>query len=306
MWLFQRWNHLPSPLSVKGWCLPQQYECEGNCRVYLVQTYTEVHSFLGLVGHYRRFIKGFACITQPLSEYLAREGASRKLEQVSLTKEAMRAFEALKWACMMVPILVFTDYNKPFLLEPDASKDGLGVLLLQKQADEQYHPIAYGSRALTPYEKNYHLTKLEFLELKWAVTEHFKEYLPYQSFVVWMDNNLLMYIMSTSNLDVTCHWWVGALAWFNLELEYQKVHGNTMADILHWVTTQLDPETVKSILNGVTLGMAQRATVHNLAMVEGDQCLEQEDSHTNTILIRYYSISSFISWYCGMWLILCT
>ena len=68
-----------------------------------------------------------------------------------------------------------------------------GAVLSQKQADGWYHPIAYGSRALTPHEKNYHSTKLEFLALKWAVTEHFKEYLPYQSFLVRMDNNPLMY-----------------------------------------------------------------------------------------------------------------
>ena len=64
------------------------------------------------------------------------------------------------------PILTFTDYTKPFLLETNMSKDGLGVVLLQKQADGQYHPIAYGSRALTSHEKNYHSTKLEFLALK--------------------------------------------------------------------------------------------------------------------------------------------
>ena len=84
----------------------------------------------------------------------------------------------------------------------------------QKQADGQYHPIAYGSRALILREKNYCSTKLEFLALKWAVTEHFKAYLPYQSFVVWMDNNLLTYKMSTPNLDVTGHQWVGALTQF--------------------------------------------------------------------------------------------
>ena len=97
--------------------------------------YTEMHAFLGLVGHYRRLIKGFACIAQPLSEYLTGEGASRKSEQVSLTRDAMKAFEALKQECMRVPILVFTDYTKPFLLETDASKDGLGVVLSRKQAD---------------------------------------------------------------------------------------------------------------------------------------------------------------------------
>ena len=73
----------------------------------------------------------------------------------------MKAFEALKWACMMAPILLFADYTKPFLLETDMSKDRLGVVL-QKQADRQYHPIAYGSRALTPHEKNYHSTNLSF------------------------------------------------------------------------------------------------------------------------------------------------
>ena len=59
----------------------------------------------------------------------------------------MKAFEVLKQACMTTPILVFTDYIEPFLLETDASKDRLGVALSQKQADRQYHPIVYGSRA---------------------------------------------------------------------------------------------------------------------------------------------------------------
>ena len=87
----------------------------------------------------------------------------------------------------------------------DASKEGLGVVLSQKQADRPYHPVAYGSWALTAHEKNYHSTKLEFLALKWAVTEHFKEYLLYQPFLVKTDNNPLTYIMTTPNLDATGH-----------------------------------------------------------------------------------------------------
>ena len=188
----------------------------------------------------------------------------------------MKAFEALKQACMTAPILVFADYIKPILLETDVSKDGLGAVLLQKQADRWYQPVAYGSRALTSHEKNYHSTKLKFLMLNWAVAEHFKEYLPYQSFVVWTDNNLLTYIMSTPNLDATGHPWVGVLAWFNFKLEYQKRHDNMVTDILSHVTTQLDQETVKSILNGVNLGMAHHAEVHDPPVVDGDQCLEQE------------------------------
>ena len=140
------------------------------------QTYTEVCAFLGLVGHYMRFIKGF---TQPLNEHFAGERASRKSEQVSLWEDALKAFEVLKQACMTTPVLAFNDYTKPFLLETGASKDRLGAVLLQKQQDGWYHTVTYGSRALKPHEKNYHLTKLEFLALKWVVTEHFKEYLPY-------------------------------------------------------------------------------------------------------------------------------
>ena len=163
----------------------------------------EIHAFLGLIGHYKQFIKGFTLIAQPLNEHLAGEGTSRKLEQVSLSKDALGAFQALKQACMSSPILAFANYTKDFLLETDTSKEGLGAVLSQKQADRHYHLVAYGSQALTANEKNYHSTKLKFLVLKWAVTEHFKEYLLYQSFLVRTDNNPLMYIMTTPNLDAT-------------------------------------------------------------------------------------------------------
>ena len=160
----------------------------------------------------------------------------------------MGAFEALKWVCMMAPILVFANYTKPFLLETDTSKDGLGAVLSQKQADRQYHPIAYGSRTLTPPQKELSLNQTWVFGIKNGQLQNtFKEYLPYQSFVVWMDNNPLMYIMSTPNLDVTGHQWVGTLAWFNFKSEYQKgALQHCGRHVLSQVTTQLDPETVKS------------------------------------------------------------
>ena len=116
---------------------------------------------------------------------------------------------------MSDPVLAFVNYTKEFLLETDASKEGLGAVLSQKQVDGQYHPIAYGSWSLTAHEKNVPFTKLEFLVLKWAVTEHFKEYLPYQPFLVRTDNNPLTYIMTTPNLNATGHQWVGALMRFD-------------------------------------------------------------------------------------------
>ena len=87
----------------------------------------------------------------------------------------------------------------------DASKEGLGAVLSHKQGDEWYHPTAFGSHSLTPAEKNYHSSKLEFLALKLSVMEHFKEYLAYAPFVVQTDNNLLTYVLTMPNLDTMGH-----------------------------------------------------------------------------------------------------
>ena len=106
---------------------------------------------------------------------------------------------------MNSPVLAFANYMMDILLKMDTSREGLGTVLSQKQADGQFHPVAYGSWALTAPEKNYHSTKLEFLALKWAIMEHFKEYLLYQPFLITTDNNPLMYIITTPNLDATGH-----------------------------------------------------------------------------------------------------
>ena len=108
-------------------------------------TYTEIRAFLGLVGHYRQFIRGFARIAQLLNKHLAGKGARKKSERVSLSMEALEAFQALKQACMNSLVLAFADYTKDFLLETDASKEGLGAVLSQKQEDGWFHLVAYGS-----------------------------------------------------------------------------------------------------------------------------------------------------------------
>ena len=195
---------------------------------------------------------------------------------MSLSEEALKAFEVLKQACMQSPVLAFADYTKDFLLETDASKEGLGAVLSQKQEDGWFHPVAYGSEVLTPHEKNYHSTKLECLALKWAVTEHFKEYLLYQPFPVRTDNNLLTYIMSTPYLDALGHHWVSALAKYDFRLEYQKGTDNAAADTLSQVTTHLEPEAVQAVLDGAAMGASQRAEKENPAIIENDQQLEQE------------------------------
>ena len=145
------------------------------------ETYMQVCAFCGLAGHYKRFIKGFTNIACPLYDVLGKEV---KMGLVDLPPEAWEAMNVLKGNVQSTPILVFPDFDKPFLLEMDASKEGLGVVLPQKQSDGWYHPVTFGSCSLTPSEKNYHSSKLEFLALKWSMMEHFKEYLMYTPFVV--------------------------------------------------------------------------------------------------------------------------
>ena len=128
------------------------------------KTYTQVHAFCGLVSHYRRFIKGFTNIACPLYDV---PGKEVKVGLVDLPPEAQEAIGILEGKVQSMPVLAFPDFDKPFLLERDASKEGLGAVLFQKQSDRWYHPVAFGSCSLTPSEKNYHSSKLELLALKW-------------------------------------------------------------------------------------------------------------------------------------------
>ena len=177
---------------------------------------------------------------------------------------------------MKAPVLAFANYSKPFLLEIDASKGRLGAVLLQKGEDGKYHLIAYGSKALSKSEKNYHFLKLEFLALKWAVTKHFREYLQYspEPFLIRMDNNPLTYMMMTPNLDATGHWWVGALANYNFKIEYLKGWDNSTADVLSRMTEQLGDDDIKCLLDGITIGAANHVELHNPLL----QQAEMEDN----------------------------
>ena len=91
-------------------------------------------------------------------------------------KRCPRSLSGFETGLHEQPLLAFANDTRDFLLKTDASKEGLGAVLSQKQADGCYHPVTYGSWVLTTHEKNYHSTKLEFLALTWAVMEHFKVY----------------------------------------------------------------------------------------------------------------------------------
>ena len=137
------------------------------------KTYTEIRQFTGMTGFFRRFIKGYSRIAKLLNDLLEGEASKLKNKELELTLEALKAFEELKMRCMTAPVLVFADFEKPFRLETDASKEGLGAILLQESDNRQYHPVAFASRELRGGELKYHLLKLKFLALKWAITEQF-------------------------------------------------------------------------------------------------------------------------------------
>ena len=181
---------------------------------------------------------------RPLYDVLGKEV---KMGPVQLPPEPQKVLRVVKDKILSAPVLVFLNFDKPFLLETDASKEGLGAVLSQKQNDGHYH-------CLTPMERNYHSSKLEFLTLKWSVTEHFKEYLAHAPFVVRTDNNPLMYVLTTPNLDATGHRWVCVLASFDFTLEYQKGADNGAADALSWVPVHHNCETVCSLMEGAIVG----------------------------------------------------
>ena len=212
-------------------------------------------TFCGVTGHYRHFIKGFTHIARQLYNALGKEV---KMDPVQLPTEVQEAVRILKDRIQSAPMLVFPDFDKPFLLEIDASKEGLGGVLSQKQDDGCYHLITFGSCSLMPSEKNYHSSKLEFLALKWSVTEQFKEYLLHTPFVVRTDNNPLTYVLTTPNLSATGHTWVGVLASFKFTLEYQKAADNGVADALSWVPIHHDQGMVRSLLEGAIMGATDR------------------------------------------------
>ena len=131
-----------------------------------------MQSFLGFTNYYCKFISKYAQIAQPINQLVLGENANKKKPLVEWTAECQQAFEQLKQLCSQTPILGNANYKKPFKLHTDASENGLGAVLYQNQGDGTDHVIGYASWTLSKSEKNYDVHKLEFLALKWSVTDN--------------------------------------------------------------------------------------------------------------------------------------
>ena len=196
----------------------------------------EVRQFTSFAGYYRRFVKDFSKIAKPLTD-LHPSTSNKKVKKGNRCKpfqwgdEEQNAFDALKQALSTPPILGYADCQLPFEVHTDASQKGLGAVLYQNQGGKQ-RVISYASRGLKRSEKNYPASKLEFLALKWAVTEKFNDYLYGTKFTVYTDNNPLTYALSKAKLDATGHRWLSALANYDFSIIYRPGRTNIDADIL--------------------------------------------------------------------------
>ena len=206
----------------------------------------DVRKLLGFAGYYRRFVKGFAAIVRPLNDLLVGNSTkkpSKKRTQFKWENPQQKAFDAIKEKLSNPPVLAFADYKLPFKLHTDASISGLGAVLYQQQGGLD-RVIAYASRSLKPSERNYPAHKLEFLALKWAVTDKFHDYLYGAKFEVVTDNNPLTYVLTSAKLDATGHRWVAALANYNFSLHYRSGKLNKDADSLSRLCEGNDREEV--------------------------------------------------------------
>ena len=155
------------------------------------RTKNEVRSFLGLTGYYRDYIPNYAVIAAPLSD-LNRKGNPNV---VPWDVAQDNAFNALKASLATAPILKLPDTSNSFVLRCDASKIGLGAMLLQDH-DEELFPICYASKKLTDTEKRYSTIERECLAIVWAIKK-FRVYLYRVEFVLQTEHQALQFIDRT-------------------------------------------------------------------------------------------------------------
>lgn len=203
------------------------------------KTVSELRSFLGFASYYRRFVEGFAKLAAPLHRLVAELGSTRtkrRSTQIAIenwNEVCRQSFEALRTKLTNTPVLAYADFSLPFVLEVDASHGGLGAVLSQEQ-EGKLRPIAYASRGLRPTERNmsnYSSMKLEFLALKWAMSEKFREYLLGHRCIVYTDNNPLSHL-SSAKLGAAEQRWAAQLASFDFELKFRSGRSNRNADAL--------------------------------------------------------------------------
>lgn len=184
----------------------------------------DVKSFLGLTGYYRKFIKNFAKIAQPLNNLL------KKDTPFIWNPLCTRAFEELKEKLINPPILQYPDFSREFILTTDASGVGISGILSQGNIGSDL-PIAYGSRSLSKSEKNYSTVQLEALAVV-HFTCYFRPYLFGRRFKIVTDHKPLQYLFNSKDTNSMLTRWRIKLSDYDYEIIYKKGTENTNADAL--------------------------------------------------------------------------
>ncbi|CAN6551177.1 unnamed protein product [Malus baccata var. baccata] len=194
-------RHLPSPTSVR-----------------------EVRSFLGHAGFYRRFIKDFSKIAQPLCRLLQKEVAFEFDDACSM------AFKHLKEALTSAPIITPPDWSLPFELMCDASDYAIGAVLGQRK-NKQPHVIYYASRTLNDAQLNYSTTEKELLAVVFAL-DKFRSYLLGTKVIIFIDHATLKYLLTKKEAQPRLIRWMLLLQEFDIEIRDKKGVENVVADHL--------------------------------------------------------------------------
>ena len=178
--------------------------------------------------YYRRFIPHFSSLARPFHN-LTWKGAD-----FVWTKQCEAAFCELKERLTEAPVLAYPCFQKPFILETDASGCGLGAVLSQCQNDGVVHPIAYTSRSLSKAESNYGITELETLAVVWVLT-HFRTYIYGIEVTVYTDHSAVKGVLETPNPSGKhARWWskVYESGTKRVHIIYKSGKSNSNADAL--------------------------------------------------------------------------
>ncbi|KAL0561571.1 hypothetical protein IC582_002005 [Cucumis melo] len=183
-------------------------------------TVSEVRSFLGLAGYYRRFVENFSRIATPLTQ-LTRKGAP-----FDWSKACEDSFQNLKQKLVTAPVLTVPDGSGSFVIYSDASKKGLGCVLMQ-----QGKVVAYASRQLKSHEQNYPTHDLELAALVFAL-KIWRHYLYGEKIQIFTDHKSLKCFFSQKELNMRQRRWLELVKDYDCEILYHLGKANVVADAL--------------------------------------------------------------------------
>nr|GEY52294.1 putative reverse transcriptase domain-containing protein [Tanacetum cinerariifolium]GEZ09549.1 putative reverse transcriptase domain-containing protein [Tanacetum cinerariifolium] len=194
-------------------------KCELWIHIETPTTPTEVRQFLGLTDCYQRFIEGFSKIAKPLTKL------TQKYKKYIWEKDQESAFRLLKKLCE-APIIALPEGNDDFVIYYDASLQGLGAVLMQKEK-----VIAYASRQLKPNEENYTTHDLELGAIVFAL-KIWRHYLYGTKCTVFTEHKSLQHILHQKELNIRQLRWLELLADYDYEIRYRPGKENVVANAL--------------------------------------------------------------------------